>query len=386
MNPLDWIDEELAALKRADLLRELPAPLGVCGPVVELQGRQVVSFASNDYLGLAGDARLTAAAAAACQRDGVGRGASPLVSGRSHFHDELERRLAQFEDAEAAILFPSGYAANTGAVAALAQPADAIFADERNHASLIDGCRLSRAEVHVYPHADVLALADLLKSCTAQGAARRRLIVTDSVFSMDGDVAPLAAIADLAIQYEAMLLVDEAHATGVLGPRGRGAAETLGHQAGLVRVGTLSKALGSAGGFVCGSRSLTQWLANRARSYVFSTAQPAAAAGAALGALDIVDAEPDRRIRVLAAADRVRAELKGRGWNTGASTSQIVPVLVGDPGEAVALSRRLREQGFWVPAIRPPSVPEGQALLRISLTAAHTPKMIAGLLAAMGEA
>jgi 8-amino-7-oxononanoate synthase len=387
MSPLSWITDELAALRSGDLLRELPAPLGVQGPVVEHRGQQLINFASNDYLGLAADPRLIAAAAEACRAEGVGRGAAPLVCGRANAHAELEARLAAFEGAEAALLFPSGFAANAGTIPALVDRGDAIFADAKNHASLIDGCRLARAETHIYPHRDVNALPELLHK---HAAARRKLIVTDTLFSMDGDVAPLAEIGALAAEHGAMLLVDEAHATGVFGAQGRGLAEAcdleniVGPDA-LIRIGTLSKALGAAGGFVVGSRDLIQWLANRARSYVFSTAQPAATSAAALVALDIVASEPWRRTQLLETAARVRGHLKAQGWTLGASISQIIPIIVGSPGQALELAARLREAGYWVPAIRPPSVPPGESLLRLSITAGHTTEMIDGLLQTLGR-
>jgi 8-amino-7-oxononanoate synthase len=260
---------------------------------------------------------------------------------------------------------------------------DAIFADAKNHASLIDGCRLARADIHVYPHGNVDALERLLQQSRV---GHRKLIVTDTLFSMDGDLGRLGAIAALAASYEAMLLLDEAHATGVFGAHGRGVAESFNVDgAGVIRVGTLSKALGAAGGFVCGSRSLIRWLANRARSYVFSTAQPAAMCAAALMALTIVEREPQRRTGLLQTAGRLRQRLQSQGWSTGLSRSQIVPLMVGSPAEAVRLSEALRERGYWLPAIRPPSVPEGESLLRLSLTAAHTPEMLEGLLAALSE-
>jgi 8-amino-7-oxononanoate synthase len=383
MNPYAWVSDELARLRAADLLRELPAAVDPQSTTLSDRGRRLVNFASNDYLGLAADPRLIAAAVAACQATGVGRGSSPLICGRSSVHEELEQRLAEFEGAEAALLFPSGFAANAGVVPALVDRGDAIFADAANHASLIDGCRLSRAATHVYSHNDVGALEDSLKQ---HAGVRRRLIVTDTLFSMDGDAAPLAEIAALAERYDAMLLVDEAHATGVFGHRGRGLAEACGlPEHGAIRIGTLSKALGAAGGFVCGSRELVQWLANRARSYVFSTAQPAAAAAAALAALDVVGQEPERRISLLATAADLRGRLAARGWDTGRSTSQIIPLVVGEPATAISLSRALRERGFWVPAIRPPSVAPGQSLLRLSMTTGHTPEMIHELLNALDE-
>lgn len=383
VNPLDWINDALRDLRQRDLLRELPSPFDLQTATIEVAGRPLINFASNDYLGLAADPRLAAAAAEACRATGVGRGASPLVCGRSTVHAELERRLAEFEHAEAALLFPSGFAANAGIVPALADRGDAIFADAKNHASLIDGCRLSRAETHIYRHNDAAHLAELLAAHAP--AARRVLIATDTLFSMDGDVAPLAKIAALARRYDAMLLLDEAHATGIFGPHGRGLAEDAGIELdGVIRIGTLSKALGAAGGFVVGPQSLIDYLANRARSYVFSTAQPASTAAAAIVALDVIAAEPLRRTQLLATAATLRERLQAAGWRTGDSTSQIIPIEVGAAADAVALSRRLRDAGFWVPAIRPPSVPAGESLLRLSLTANHTPAMIEALLAALG--
>jgi 8-amino-7-oxononanoate synthase len=383
MSPLDWIDAELDDLRRRDLLRELPAPFDRQTAEIEVAGRRLINFASNDYLGLAADPRLASAAAEACRTTGVGRGSSPLICGRSTLQAELERRLAEFEHAEAALVFPSGFAANAGVVPALTERGDAIFADAKNHASLIDGCRLSRAETHVYRHNDAAHLAELLAKHVA--AARRTLIVTDTLFSMDGDVAPLAAIAGLARRYGAMLLVDEAHATGVFGPQGRGLAETAGVEYdGLIRIGTLSKALGAAGGFVVGSQTLIDFLANRARSYVFSTAQPASTAAAAIVALELVAANPERGPQLLATASSLRQRLQAAGWNTGDSASQIIPIHVGPAADALALSQRLRQAGFWVPAIRPPSVPVGESLLRLSLTTSHTGEMIDALLGELG--
>jgi 8-amino-7-oxononanoate synthase len=298
------------------------------------------------------------------------------VTGYSQRQRQLEERLAEFEGTEAALLFPSGFAANLGTVAALVGQGDTVFTDRKNHASLLDGCRLCRADVRVYPHNDWHALESLL----ARRGGPRRLIVTDSLFSMDGDLAPLAELADLAERHGAMLMIDEAHATGVFGSRGRGVAEQLGLDARIpVRVGTLSKALGSIGGFVAGSRRLVEWLVNRARPYVFSTAPPAAICAAGIAALDIVRDEPQRRGELLGNAQALRAALAEQGWNVGRSASQIVPVVVGEPDRAVALSAWLLDCGLLVPAIRPPTVPEGEACLRISLSYAHTAEMIAML-------
>jgi 8-amino-7-oxononanoate synthase len=381
--PLDWIDDELERLAKQGLLRELIARDGPQGSTIRFGGRELINFSANDYLGLAGDERLKMAARAAIEREGWGAGASPLITGRSATHAELERKLAKFEGAESALLFPSGFAANAGAVAALVDRGDRIFADEKNHASLIDGCRLSRAEVHVYRHGDAAHLEELLR---AGRDCRRRLIVTDTLFSMDGDLAPLADLAALAREHQCMLLVDEAHATGVFGQRGRGVCEHLGVEDSVhIRVGTLSKALGCAGGFVAGPEKLIRWLVNRARPYVFSTAHPAANAAAALAAIEIVEREPQRRIKLLASAAALRVELAHHGWNIGRSESQIISIIIGDVNRTMQLAMCLREQGLFVPGIRPPSVPSGESLLRVSLSYGHTPPMIERLASGLSK-
>ena len=376
-DPLAWIDDELARLERQGLRRRLSERRGAQTATVTLDGRTLVNFGSNDYLGLAADPRLAAAAHAAIEHDGWGSGASPVVSGRSSSHAELERRLAEFEGTQAALVFPSGFAANSGIIPALVDEGDAVFADAKNHASLIDGCRLSRAARFVYPHCDCDALEQQLRQA---GRLRRRLIATDTLFSMDGDLAPLADLAALAERYDAMLLVDEAHATGLFGEHGRGAVEHFGlHDHVPIRVGTLSKALGTAGGFVCGRQSLIDWLANRARPYVFSTAQPAATSAAAIAALEIVKNEPHRRQVLLDRATDLRSRLSAQGWNTGASATQIIPLYVGDAERAMQLTAKLREAGYFIPGIRPPTVPEGESLLRISLCYHHTAEMTASV-------
>ncbi len=296
--------------------------------------------------------------------------------------------MADFFGSEAALVFPSGFAANSGALAALVGRGDLILADQKNHASLIDGARLSCAEVRVYPHGNMTALAEQLE---AARDFRRRLIVTDTLFSMDGDVAPLPEIVDLAERHGAMLMIDEAHACGVFGERGRGIAEAQGVEARIaIRVGTLSKALGSSGGFVVGSRMLIDWLFNRARPYVFSTAHPPAVAAAAEAARDIVRDEPHRRQELLRRAGELRARLSEQGWNLGdagnrSTASQIVPILIGDPTATMQLSAALAARGLFVPGIRPPSVPEGQSLLRISLTYGHAPEMLDRLAAELAK-
>lgn len=381
---LDWIAEELAALDTLQLRRRLAERQSPQGVRVVMDGRELLNFGSNDYLELASSPRLRAAAAAAIADGGWGSGASPLVTGRGGWHARLEEALAEFEHAEAALLFPSGFAANVGTVSALAGKGDLVLSDAKNHASLIDGCRLSGARVQIYPHGK----AEYVEKYLAQaGNFRRRLIVTDSLFSMDGDLAPLVELVELAERHSAMLLVDEAHATGVFGPNGRGVCEHLGlSEAVLIRVGTLSKALGSAGGFVVGSRPLIDWLANRARPYVFSTASPAPLAAAALEAIACIREEPERRATLLRRANIFRSQLAADGWHTGDCRSQIIPLYVGSPHRALMLAASLRDQGFWVPGIRPPTVPDGESLLRISLTSGHTDDMLADLREALARA
>jgi 8-amino-7-oxononanoate synthase len=381
---LSWIADALTELDGRRLRRRVATRGSAQSARLTIDGRELINFGSNDYLGLAADPRLGNAVAAALSGEGWGSGASPLVTGHADLHRRLEERLAEFEGVEAALVFSSGFAANLGAIGALVGPGDAVYCDRKNHASLWDGCRLSRADVRVYPHGDWARLDSLL---VESGKYRRRLIVTDSLFSMDGDLAPLRELAESAGRHEAMLLVDEAHATGVFGRLGRGLAEHLGVEDRIdVRVGTLSKALGGIGGFVAGSRALVEWLINRARPYVFSTAAPAAAAAAALAALDIVGDEPERRAGLLARAESLRAALQRQGWNTGASAGQIIPLIVGDPERALALSQALRARGFFLPAIRPPTVPDGESLLRLSLTAGHTEEMIGALLSVLAKA
>lgn len=378
MHALDWIHAELEALDARHLRRPLRTRGGPQAAQVTVAGRALLNFASNDYLGLAADARVIDAACRAAQDEGLGAGASPLITGRGQELARLEAQLAQFEGCPAALVFASGYAANLGTITALAGEGDCIYSDALNHASIIDGCRLSRAKVQIYPHGDCARLAELL----AQGPHyRRRLIVTDGLFSMDGDLAPLGELARLAAQHQAMLLVDEAHATGVLGTHGRGTAEALSAEGAVhVRVGTLSKALGAAGGFVCGPAHLIEWLRHAARPYMFSTALPAPVCAAARAALDIVIREPQRRLTLLARAAAVRQQLAAQGWNVGPSASQIIPLIIGDAQQALEASQSLAEQGLLVPAIRPPTVPQGTSRLRISLCYAHTPDMLDRLL------
>ena len=368
--PLGWIADAIDRLRRDDLERPQRIRDGRQGGVVELDGRQLVNVGSNDYLGYAGDVRLTKAASKAACAEGFGAGASPLVSGHSPARDELERAIAGLLGVPGAVTFPSGFAANSATIAALVGPGDLVASDERNHASIIDGCRLSRATVAIYPHRDVAALERLL---AAAAGPRRRLIVSDTLFSMDGTIAPLADLSAAARRHDAMLLVDEAHATGVFGPRGSGLVEATGCGDGVhVRTGTLSKALGAAGGFVAGHAELVRWLRHRARAWIFSTAHPPAVAAAATRAIALVSSEPHRRRELLERAAAFRGRLTDSGLDLGGAAAQIVPIVAGEAEATVALAARLADAGCFVPAIRPPSVPAGRSLVRASLSWLHS--------------
>jgi len=362
---------ELDALAAAERRRYLRRISSAQGPQVTIEGRRRILACSNDYLGLAADSRLVAAAEQAMAEAGFGAGASRLVSGSMDAHHRLEAALAAWKQTEAAVVFNSGYHANIGTIGALVGPSDIVYSDALNHASIIDGVRLSRAQKRIYPHADTDALAARLAE--DRDAGGRRLIVTDSIFSMDGDAAPLATLCTLAERYGAILMIDEAHAAGVLGPAGRGLAAELDlAQHVHVQMGTLGKALGSFGAYVAGSQTLIDLLVNKARSLIFTTALPPAVCAAATRAVDIVRAEADRRRQVLAHARRLRESLRDQGWHVPAGRSPILPVIVGADGDALALSARLWDRGIWAACIRPPTVPEGTARIRLTVTAAHT--------------
>jgi 8-amino-7-oxononanoate synthase len=379
---LDWIDGELAALAAKGLRRALE-PLGPAqGPVVTVDGRPMVNLCSNDYLGLAPDPRLRRAAAEAAEREGAGAGAARLVAGDLPVHGALERALAAFKGTEAALLFSSGYHANAGVPPALVGRGDAVFSDVLNHASIVDGCLLSRAELVRYRHLDVAELSDLL----ARTKARRKLVVTDAVFGMDGDAAPLGEIADACERHGAMLYVDEAHSAGVLGPTGAGLAEALGVADRVdVHMGTLGKALGAFGAYVAGSRRLVDLLVSRSRTFIFTTALPPAACGAALAALEVLRTEPARRERLQALAARMKAGLERLGFDLSRVVAPIFPVVLGTEERALAASRALRARGFFVRAIRPPTVPRGTSRLRVALTAGHEDAQVDTFLGALEE-
>jgi len=375
-----WAREELAELNRRGLLRTLEPLASPQGPVVRIAGQSLVSFSSNDYLGLAADARVSRAFAAGLDRWGVGSGASRLVVGDTEAHRRLEARLAEFEGTEAALVFNGGYPANLGLVQALVGRGDLVVSDALNHASLVDGCRLSRAEVVVVPHADVEAVAIAL----SRDGFRRKLMVTDAVFSMDGDSAPLAALAEVCRRAGAGLLVDEAHATGVLGTRGSGLSEATGVQPD-VRMGTLGKALGGFGAYAATTRATADLLLNRARSVVFSTTLPPALCEAMVVAVDLLEHDPELRPRLWRNTRRFVDGLRTLGF-AAAARSAIVPVVLGTPERAVRASAFLRERGLLVKPIRPPTVPEGTSRLRFALSAAHTESHVDRALQALEEA
>ena len=359
-----WAAQELAELREAGLLRTRVEQ--------DPSSSHGLNLASNDYLGLASHPDVIAAARRALERVGSGSTASPLICGYTTVHAELERRLADFKGYPAALVFTSGYAANAGILSALLSRHDTVFADRLAHASLLDGIRLSGARLVRFRHNDPGHLRDSLAAAPAGGV---RMVVTESVFSMDGDLAPLEELADAADAYGAMLMVDEAHATGLYGPRGAGRVSELGLSGRVpLCMGTLSKALGSAGGYVACSEPVRDLLVNRARSYIYSTALPPAAAGGALGALALLDAHPGWGAETRQRADLFRSALRGEGMEAAGHDSPIVPVPVGDSARAVHIARRLREEGIHVGAIRPPTVPAGTARLRCSVSRTHEPE------------
>lgn len=375
----------LEELRRAGLLRELRTVDSAPGARVHLEGREVLLLCSNDYLGLAGHPSVRAAAAEAAHRWGAGAGASRLVSGNLALHDRLEAELAAFKGTEACVLFGSGYLANTGVIAALAGRDEVVLSDARNHASIVDGCRLARAETVVYDHADLDALAAALR----RAGGRRSLIVTDAVFSMDGDLAPLEGIVELARRHGARIVVDEAHATGVVGPGGRGLVAELGLEREVdVVVGTLGKALGSYGAFAACTRQMAAYLLNRARTAIFSTALPPPSAGAALEALRLVREGPALVQRLHANARTLRNALAAQGLRIGSGhpTMPIVPLVVGDPHAAMALCEAALAGGVFAQAIRPPTVAPGTSRLRLVATAAHEPADLRTAAATLGAA
>ena len=372
----------LAELRDRGLYRRLRLIEGPQGPQVLLGGEQVLLLCSNNYLGLADHKLVREAAAEAAIRWGAGSGASRLISGNMEPHRALESRLARFKGYESALLFGSGYLANTGTIAALAGKGEVVFSDELNHASIIDGCRLSGAKTFVYRHADLDHLAWGLEGVGERAA----LIVSDGVFSMDGDVAPLPGLLELARKHGARLMIDEAHATGALGPGGRGSVAAAGLSGEVdVVVGTLGKALGSYGAYVCADTEVVDYLVNRARPFVFSTALPPASVGAAAAALELLEGEPQRADHLQANAAALRAGLAAEGFVSDSET-QIVPLEVGDAERTMALCELILERGVFAQGIRPPTVPAGSSRLRFTVMATHTAHELGDAATVVGEA
>lgn len=369
-----FIDQALADLKARNLHRHLREIQGAQGPWVDFEGREVLNLCSNNYLGLSTRAAVQQAASRAAYTWGCGSGASRLICGNLSIHEQLEQRLAAFKGTEAALLYGSGYAANLGIISSLVGRGDYVFSDSLNHASIVDGCRLSKAHIEIFDHNNVEALESALrKACSAGGKSARRLIVVDGVFSMEGDLAPLPQLASLAETYGAMLMVDEAHATGCLGPGGKGVVAHFGLESKVpVIMGTLGKALGGYGAFVAGSRKLIDFLINTSRSFIFSTALPPPVVAAALAALDVVEADASLAEKLQANAAYLRRGLISMGYDTSHSESHIIPVVTGDASLTLEMSRFLLSEGVLAVAIRPPTVPVGKSRIRVAVMANHT--------------
>lgn len=369
--PLDWIEQDLARIKDKKLFRALTELETGQFPEITIGGKRYILLASNSYLGLSVDTRVVEAAGLALEKYGTGSGGSRLVSGSTDLHRELEERIAGFKNAEAAILFSSGYLANIGTISSLLGEGDIVYSDLLNHASIIDGCRLSRAEIRIHRHLDTEHLESLLLSDKKRKC--KKLIVTDTVFSMDGDLAPLPRLIELAESFGCMLMVDEAHATGVLGKRGSGAAEYFGVEDRIhVVMGTLSKAVGSLGGYIAGSQELIDFIRNRVRSYIFDTSLPAPSLAASIAAIGIIENEPERREHLWRLIKKFKSGIEDIGLTVLPSNSAIVPVLVGEAEPALEFAAALRESGVYTPAVRPPSVPQGKCRIRATLMAGHT--------------
>jgi 8-amino-7-oxononanoate synthase len=377
----DELQDALDSLAAEGLQRRRRTLDSPCGPVCTVDGRELISFCSNDYLGLANDPRLIATAQAAAAQWGVGSGASHLVSGHLRPHEMLETAIAEFVGMPRALSFSTGYMANLAIVPSLVARGDAVFADRLNHASLIDAVQLTRADSHRYAHGDIAALSTMLES----SSAKRKLILTDAVFSMDGDIAPLPKLLELAERHDTWLVIDDAHGFGVLGEHGRGSLSHLGLPASprVVLMGTLGKAAGVAGAFVAADALVIEWLLQRARSYIFTTAASPIMAATLLEAVKLIAAADEGRANLTQRIHQLRAGLADTRWRLLHSDTAIQPIIVGDNAEAVRVAEALLERGLWVPAIRPPTVPKGTARLRVSLSAAHTEAHVAALVDAL---
>ncbi len=374
-NPLSYLSEQIEAWRKAGSYQRLRVLESPCEPMSRFDGREVINLASNNYLGLADHPKLIEAQVDAARRYGAGSGAVRTISGTMSLHLELERRIAAFKRTEACVVFQSGFAANAGTVSAILGPEDHIISDALNHASIIDGCRLSKAKIHVFPHKDTAKAAAILEEL--DGKSGHKLLITDGVFSMDGDIGPLPALVEIAERHGAIMMIDDAHSSGVLGRNGRGTVDHFGlHGRVDVQVGTLSKAIGVLGGYVCGSRDLIEFLYHRARPFLFSTSHPPAVAAACLSAFDILEREPERIEKLWENTRYFQSRLKSSGFDTGESETPITPILVGEAKTAIAYSAALFEKGLLATGIGFPTVPEGKARIRTIVTATHTREML----------
>jgi 8-amino-7-oxononanoate synthase len=367
---MDFLKKQLASLRSDGVYRVLRELEGPQSTTAIINGRKVLQFSSNNYLGLADHPRLKAAAREAVDRYGTGAGASRLVCGNLELNRKLEEKVAKLKKKDGALLFSTGYMANTGTIAALMDEGHGIFSDEFNHASIIDGCRMAKAEARVYPHKDMDGLEGLLKGAKHYA---HRLIVTDGVFSMEGDIAPLPDLVGLAKKYECTLMVDDAHATGVLGPHGGGTGDHFALQDEIdIAMGTFGKALGGFGAFVAGDYPLREFLINKARPFIFTTGLPPAVIASGIAALEILEEEPGLRDNLWENVRFFKKKVDALGFNTGKSTTHIIPVIVGDASLAVRMGEMLFDEGVCIQGIRPPAVPQGSSRLRITITATHT--------------
>ncbi len=368
---LEFLNQEIESLKSAGLYRQLRCIEKINGSRITIDGKEHLLFCSNNYLGLANHPKIIQKSIEIIKEFGFGAGASRLIAGNTIIHEELERRIAKFKGREAAIIFPTGYMANLGTITSLVNEKDTVIIDRLNHASIIDACRLSKAKLQVYPHKDMKALEKILQRSDKY---KKRLIVTDSVFSMDGDRAPLLRIVDLAKKYDAISMIDEAHVVG------KGSGEGIG-----IVMGTLSKALGSLGGFVAGSHELIDYLKNKARSFIYTTALPPAACAAALAALDIIEEDGSLIAKLQSNSKSLRTKLKQLGLNTMESETQIIPILIENANQTMAISQGLFDRGIFISGIRPPTVPKGQSRLRITVTANHSKEDLEWLVSSLQE-
>ena len=378
-----FLDQSLENLEKKGLKRNLRQLSSKQGPKITIEGREVLNFCSNNYLGLADDERVGQAAIDCIQKEGFGSGASRLVCGNMASHRQLEQCLSQFKGTEDCLIFNTGYMANLGIISSIFNRNDIIFSDRLNHASIIDGVQLSQSEWKRYPHRDMTALEEMLKSSVSYA---QRCIITDSVFSMDGDLAPLDQIVTLARKYNCLVMIDEAHALGVMGENGKGLAQYFGVENEIdIQMGTLSKGVGSFGAYCCGSSSLISYLINKARSFIYTTGMPPSTAAASLKALEIIKNTPQRRKQLWENTQCVHDALKNMGFDTMDSQTPIIPILVKESNIAVDFSKRLFEQGVFVSAIRPPTVPQNTARLRLTVMATHTQEQISYLLEQLEE-